>query len=249
MGNHKTLRTLYIGAGLDIKNTIEYIRKNIAILNDHYVCKENIYICVDSLPRTIHQNSKKINYSHYLHTFTDDLIKICEDLGFELKEAIELDSTYAQYELSCIKYIYYSCCGNICPEYINPQLWIFKNYRTNETIRYYISTSIEIHSEHELLVRDIRDSDILYINKYIPSSILFELYNRKSRKIVSTHNTVFQINKTTKDSILKILNYNINFFKTYILIAPDNTNRIFNDFNDFKDKSIKYNNKQQKNII
>ena len=241
MGNHKTLRTLYIGAGLDIKNTIEYIRKNIAILNNNYVCKEPIYICIDSLPRSIHQTSTTINYSHYNNTFTDELLKICEELGFELKEAIELDNTYAKHNLSCFKNLYYNCCGHLCPPYINPQLWIFKNYKTNETIRYYISTNIETTNISELLIRDIRDSDILYINKYIPSSILFELYNRKSRKIVATYDTVFQINRITKESILKILNYNINFYKTYILIAPDKTNRIFQDFNDFKDKSIKYN--------
>jgi hypothetical protein len=247
MGTHKTLRILYIGGGLDIKTTVEYVRKNINILNDNYVCNERIYICVDSLPRTPNQTSSTIDYSQYTVTFTHNLIKICEELGFELKEAIELDNNYAENRVGFAKKLYYKCRGYICPEYINPQLWIFKNYKTNETIRYYISTNIETTKENELLVKDIRESNILYIHKYIPSSVLFELYNKKARKIVATYDTVFQVNKTTKDSILKVLNYNINFYRKYILITPDKTNRLYNDFNDFKDKSIKYNKVVAKN--
>lgn len=238
MVNRKNLNILYIGAGLDIKNILDYTNKNINILNDNYVCKERTYICVDSLPRTIHQTTRTINYKEYVSEFTDELIKICEERGFELKEALELDNTFVS-NISILKYLYYSCVGYKAPRYINPELWIFTNHRTNETIRYYISTNIEIN-QHELLVRDIRNSNILYVNTYLPSSILFELFNRKPRKIVTTHTTCLQINKTNQNSILKVLNHNINFFYRYILVLGDK-NKIYNDFNDFKDKLLKYN--------
>ena len=246
MVNRKIIRILYIGAGLDVKNILDYVNKNINVLNDNFVCKQREYICVDSLPRSPNQTLQSISYKNYVNNFTDNLIKICEERGFELKEAIQLDDTYRQNTLSLTKKCYYSFCGHIIPTHINPELWIFTNYKTNETIRYYISTNVDVN-QHELLVRDIRNSNILYINKYIPSCVLFELYNRKQRKIVATCDTNFQVNKTNKDSILKVLNYNINFFNKYILLMPDKY-RIYNDFNDFKDKVIKYN-KNLNNIV
>ena len=239
MGNHKTLNLLYIGAGLDIKNMLTYVNKHISILNDNYACKDRVYICVDSLPRTPIQNDTSINYGKYKKDFTDELIKMCEESGFELREAISLDTKYVYNAMSCLKKVCYSCCGYTTPAYINPELWIFTNYKTNETIKYYLSTNIEVN-QHELLLNDIRKSNVLYIHKHLPSSVLFSLYNRKPRKIVATYETCFQVNKTTKGSILKVLNYNINFFYRYILVLPDK-NKIYNDFNDFKDKLHRFN--------
>ena len=238
MVNRKTLNILYIGAGLDIAGVLNYVNTNINMLNDNYVCKVRVYICIDTLPRSPQQTSSQIQYKQYKTNFTDDLIKVCEEHNFELREAIQLDNTYGL-RVSCYKQMYYSCCGYEKPEYINPELWIFTNYKTNETIKYYISTNIEVNQD-EQMVRDIRNSHILYINKHIPSEVLFQLYNRKTRKIVATAETSFQINKVTKGSILKILNYNINFFHRYILVTESDS-RIFNDFNDFKTNLQLYN--------
>ena len=87
MVNRKTLNVLYIGAGLDIKRILNYVNTNINTLNDNYVCKERVYICIDNLPRSPQQTSTRIQYKHYKKNFTDDLIKVCEENDFELREA------------------------------------------------------------------------------------------------------------------------------------------------------------------
>jgi hypothetical protein len=250
MVNKKTFKILYIGAGLDIKTLLQNTETHIDILhlqNTKPNTSENkleinsssslnmtrIYVCVDSLPRSSDQTEVDILYTKYKQDFAYELISICETHGFELQQAIELDTTFSSSKVGIYKRIYYYCFGYNVPDYINPELWVFTNYKTHETIRYYISTNIEVN-QHELLLHDIRDSDILYINTYIPSCVLFDIYHKKHRKLVCTEATSFQLNSITKNSILKILNYNINFFKSYIRLFADKTYTIFDSFNDIK---------------
>jgi hypothetical protein len=61
------------------------------------------------------------------------------------------------------------------PPHSNPTLFYFVNTKTNQILKYYVSTNILYNLSTELF-NDINKSDILIISNYFPNKRLFELY-------------------------------------------------------------------------
>jgi hypothetical protein len=145
-------KILYIGSSL-----------NIQIVRDFPNVKKFVFI--DNQPRS-KSNRYYFSQRDYNDKFIDQLKNITKDYGFDLKKIFILDENYYNKILKLNKKIYYHFFT--LPLNINPELYIFENPNTGQLIKYYISTSIVDNMNYSLFC-DLKNSDGLLLNKYIPT--------------------------------------------------------------------------------
>lgn len=206
-------KILYLGASL-----------NIQIVKDFSNVKK--FVFVDNQPRS---KSDRYYYSDrdYNDKFIEQLINITKDYGFELSKIFILDEEYYKKILNVKKTFWYTFFT--LPLNINPELYIFENKETNQIIKYYISTNIEHNMNYSLLC-DIKKSDTLILNEYIPSIQLFDYFN-KMRILIGYIKTNFSL----FDEYIKDKSF---IFNKYYLL-DNNYNNKFIECDDYMDIIIK----------
>ncbi len=140
-------KALYIGTGLDI-SPIQYLTH----------IKE--FVFVDSLPRTSSE-SEDLTLTES-NGFVDKFKQYVVNFGFELVSEKELIK-YVQSKYTITQSIYYRFNKNKIPKYINPTLLHFVNVKTNQKIKYYVSTRFPNNLTNEL-IEDIKSCDSMIIN-------------------------------------------------------------------------------------
>ena len=209
-------KILYIGTSL-----------NIDIIEDFSYIKE--FVFVDNQPRS---KNDRYYYSDRDNNkdFINDLISITKKYGFNLDKIFILDESYYKKILNIKKKIYYSFFE--IPVNLNPELYIFENKEKNQIIKYYISTNI-LYNMNYTLLEDIKDSDALIINEYIPNIKLFDYFDEKMKILIGYINTIFS---TNNDYINKI---SFKFTKYYLFNNNDNKMIECDDFMDIILNKIK----------
>ena len=160
---------------------------------------------------------------------------VTNDYGFYLSNIFILDETYYKKILNIKKIVYYSFFQ--LPPNINPELYVFINEETKQEIKYYISTNVEYNINYSLLC-DIRDSDALILNEYIPNIKLFD-YIDKMKILIGYFNTYF----SSDNNYIDILSNK--FIKYYLINNYNDYNEVIecNDFMDIILQKIKILNK------
>lgn len=151
-------KILYFGTGLHIEPIFHFP-----------FAKE--FIFVDILPRN-NNEINKFNEDLYNNTFINELIDKCSINNFQLSDICEKDNKYINNILTFnqkIKYLFNK------PKFINPTLLKFINHITDQTIKYYISTDIEVNLNDELIY-DIGDADGFIISGYSPSTKILDYF-------------------------------------------------------------------------
>ncbi len=158
---------LYIGAGthLDIFKHFPYVEK---------------FILVDTQPRGYcnYNDSKNIfDYGCYVKSFIGNLItQMCKN-NFMLTSITKLDKKYYKKIFNTKQKIYYKLFKHKIPEFINPSLLVFNNIKSNQMVKYYISTSIEYNLTNELY-QDIKETDGLIVSGHNPNLKLLDILDR-----------------------------------------------------------------------
>jgi len=232
-------KILYIGAGLDI-----YITRQLNEASE--------FIFVDSQPRSAYDDNIRFRKSLYNHSFLNKLIKEAYSLGFIFKKMIPLDNTYYKKILTFKQSIYYTF--NKIPECINPMLVLFYNNKTQQSIKYYISTNI-IKNICKDLIDDISSCDALYVSNYNPNNY-FLFHIDKPIIFIGSSTTIYNFDDYTeedfdevdKSSLFYYLEKNpkntyIYFSKFYIFNAIDNCLEECSNFKDLKNYAKEFQNK------
>jgi hypothetical protein len=204
---------LYVGAGTHIEPVKHFPNTK-------------LFIFIDTQPRSefdsffykfYKQNYKQFYRPNFLHNLKSILFN---SYGFTLDECYCIDKNYYKKIISwkC----YYSSWIYKIPEYINPFLLVFKNNKTAQTIKYYISTNIKFNI-NEQIIHDIKTSDGIIVSGYLPDVEILNYFDNP--KIFFGYNTSFYIiDEKTFDK-----NYDNNiiyFLQTCIC----NTQYYFSDF-------------------
>lgn len=183
-------KLLFIGASLNIK-----------IIDDFPNVKQ--FVFVDSQPRS-KEDKYYFSDKDYNDKFIDKLLIIMNEYGFILSNIFLLDETYHTKILNLKKSLYYSFYP--LPLNLDPELLLFVNYKTNQEIKYYISTNIDYNMNYSLLY-DIQNSDALIINEYKPSIKLFEYFNKMSILIGYSNTNFSSFDEFFKDNFYKFKKY------------------------------------------
>lgn len=219
-------KILYIGTGLHIEPVLHFP-----------FAKE--FIFVDILPRN-NIEINKFNENSYDNIFINKLIDKCAENNFKLKKTEEKDSKYINNILTIsqkIKYFFNK------PDYLNPTLLIFKNHITDQIIKYYISTDIEININDELKY-DIEDSDGFILSGYSPTTKILDYFIQPKIFFGYSNinysidiNDIFDNNK--RNSIIYLLYTNkkeiiMNYFdKFYVIIYRNGVKIECKSYEDF----------------
>jgi hypothetical protein len=221
-------KILYVGAGCHIQPVSHF--KNV---------KEFVFI--DTQPRN-EFDSYTYNFSEfgYRTKFVVNLIEECRKYNFILKKSTELDKHYYKKIISWKQYFHFLLHSP--PLYINPNLLVFTNNQTNQTIHYYISTNIAFNMT-PCLQQDIETCDGLIVSGYHPEKELLKLF-RNPITFYGYSNTYYLIDRTNfchqeKNTIIYWMQTNPQhikyYFKDFFMITKDNgTIMKCYDFNDFK---------------
>ena len=179
------------------------------------------FICIDTQPRNIFDN--QLFYAeYYKHDFYDDLIHKCTCYGFKLKSEEILDKKYYKYIFTIKQRLYYSLYSQK-PHHINPTLLIFYNEKTEQTIKYYMSTNIE-YNMCTNLQQDIEEADALVVSRYHPNIKVLE-YFTKPKIFIGYSNISYDIDEKYNDSIITLLHQQektkikSEYFNKYIAIS------------------------------
>ena len=182
-------KILYIGTG----NHIQPVR-------DFPLVKEFIFI--DTQSRSEWDN-QSYDSGCYKRDFHDDLIHKCICFGFQLVSTCVIDPNYYKSLFTIKQRIYYSL-WDILPAHINPTVLTFFNEKTQQIIKYYISTNIQ-YNMCPKLQNDIEQADALIISGYHPTSKLLE-YFTKPKIFIGYSGTYYDVDKDdTDDTIMSVL--------------------------------------------
>jgi len=217
-------KILYIGTGCHIEPIIQFP-----------YTKEFIFI--DTLPRA---EADEISFSKNLYKtyFIVEVINRFKDYGFTLMEKYSIDNNYHNNIFTLFQKLYYKIYKK--PQYINPHVCIFFNMKTNQTVKYYISTNILYNMNTDLLF-DIKNADALLISRYFPDIKLLDFFD-KPKILLAYSNTYYKkINNIENSDIKNILyflhNNNNNiiskyFSKFYYINYNTSKKTEYNCFND-----------------
>ncbi len=170
-------KILYVGAGLDV-----YITRELFETSE--------FIFVDTLPRNPYDDYIHFKRILYDNSFINKLCKEAYSLGFVFKKAIPLNSNYHKKILTFKQSFHY--LFNKMPDAINPMLLLFYNSKTQQSIKYYISTNI-LKNMCKDLEDDISSIDALYISGYNPDSYLL-FYINKPIIFIGSSKTIYDFN-------------------------------------------------------
>jgi hypothetical protein len=223
-------KILCIGAGHNIQSVIHFSET-----------KEFVFI--DSQPRIKNEMlylEPKFDKKKYVSNFVNDLLLTCLYNGFELETTNIIDKTY---HTKIISKKWYSFCLQQLPKHINPTMLVFTNKKTQQKIKYYISTNINFNINPNLR-HDIASSDAIIVLEYFPEiNILTYFDNPKIFIGYSNINYQLSVNDTSfnNDILYFLHNYICNrryyFIDFYIV---DNETGITSKCKDF-DNFLVYN--------
>jgi hypothetical protein len=199
---------LYIGAGthLDIFKHFPYVEK---------------FVLVDTLPRgysNFNDSINKFDHECYVKNFIGNLItQMCKN-NFMLTSIRQIDKKYYKKIFNTKQKIYYKLFAHKIPEFINPSLLIFNNIKSNQMVKYYISTSIQYNLTNEL-EQDIKETDGLIVCGHHPDKTLLDILDRPI-KFYGYSSTCFSYEPEYLDN-------------TIIEWLYENPNSIYKYFNEF----------------
>lgn len=203
-------KLLYIGSGLDFE----------AIL---YFSQVKEFVFIDILPRS-YSDSLIINGCLfqdllYNHNFVHILEKKSKEYGFELVNKIQFNKEYYKEIIPDFKKIEY-CDKNFLNKFpdFNPTLLVYKNIKTSQTLKYYISTNILTNMCDELK-NDIFECTGLIISGYYPDKVILK-YILKPITLYFFSNTCYFLNDDEVDDFNNVI------YRTYKNF--DNVSKYFN---------------------
>jgi len=132
------------------------------------------FIFIDTQPRS-EFDDKSFHLEFYKPHFVLRLFDVCNSYGFELIKTVELNSNYYKQIFTVYQRLYY--LYHPIPQYINPTLLVFINKKTQQTIKYYISTNIEYNMDISL-AKSLSEYDSLIVSGFIPNKYLFSFFNQ-----------------------------------------------------------------------
>lgn len=157
---------LYVGAGVDLRPI------------QHFPNTKN-FVYVDTLPRS---TCDEINYlgcgfrsDLYSENFMMNLFDECAHLNFELVSFQEINPEFYKKIFTPKQRIYYSFHPKKMPSLINPHVITFIHRKTQQTLKYYLSTNIEKNMNVQLS-KDIMECDSIFISENIPSHKVLEYF-------------------------------------------------------------------------
>lgn len=218
-------KLLYIGAGCHIDPV-------------QHFSKTQEFIFIDTLPRS-EWDQKGFYEELYRRSFMDDLIYTCSQYGFRLEFCYELDRKYKYRLFSITQYLYYLCCK--VPSYVNPTLLTFKNEKTGQLLKYYISTNIK-YNMNSFLAKDIRDADGFIMCGYDPESLLLQYFN-KPKAFIGYSDTSYAPDLNGRETVVNYLNIAerslyVNYFDKFYFISNYSGNMVeCSDFGELRDMS------------
>jgi len=157
---------LYVGAGVDLRPIQNFPNtKN--------------FVYVDTLPRS---TCDEINYlgcgfrsDLYSENFMMNLFDECTRLNFELVSFQEINPEFYKKIFTPKQRIYYSFHPKKIPSLINPHVITFVHQKTQQILKYYLSTNIEKNMNVQLS-KDIMACDSIFISENIPSHKVLEYF-------------------------------------------------------------------------
>lgn len=159
------------------------------------------FVFVDTQPRS-EFDSMEPNLDFYRDQFVNTLLSAGVERNIELIDVRELDTLYIQDK------------DNL--PFLNPTLLTFMNNRTDQIIRYYISTNIRYNALREL-ADEIKQVDGLIVSGYYPDIALYDLLDeRRPIHFIGYSRTCYTINiDDMMDTIYCKLHEKNTYFKDY----------------------------------
>jgi hypothetical protein len=201
-------KILYIGAGCHIEPVSHLINT-----------KEFVFI--DTQPRNEFDSfHPKFDIWLYRKHFIRNLETECSNYGFIVDSVSLLDKKYFNKIISWKQYFYY--LYNKKPNFINPTLMVFKNKKTCQTLKYYVSTNFQFNM-HPLLKDDIATSDGIIVSGYIPPTDILKHFI-KPKAFFGYTDTCYTSNET------QFNNYKDDTIVNFLTNCLCNTQYYFKDF-------------------
>ncbi len=207
---------LYIGSGLHIEifKDFPYVKK---------------FVLVDTLPRSPYDLQNTFCNRLYKKNFVGDLISLLSKNNFTLTSITKLDEKYHEQIFSTKQKIYYEMSEHKIPEFINPTLLIFNNIKSNQMIKYYISTNFQLNLDEELFL-DIKEVDGIIVCAHHPNKQLLDLLDRPI-KFYGYSSTSFSYNPENlylKNTIVEWIYENpvhaVKYFNEFYSVDKKNSN-------------------------
>jgi len=186
----KINKILYMGVWYHIKPVVDFPNT-----------KEFIFI--DIQPRSPYDNNS-FNNDFYKPNFYEDLVKICYSYGFILQDTIELDNSYHNKIFTTEQKLYYSTVQ--LPKFINPTLLVFMNNKTQQILKYYISTNIK-YNMNNMISNDIANADTMIIKGYFPDRKILD-YFTKPKIFIGYPYTFNEFDEYNKEDIIYFIHQN-----------------------------------------
>ena len=195
-------KILYIGAGCHIEPV-------------SHLTETKEFVFIDTQPRSEYETlDPSFDSQYYRYQFLINLEAECSNYGFELETSCEFDNNYFNQIISWKQYFFY--CFHKIPPAVNPILVIFTNKKTNQLLKYYISTNIHFNMNISLK-NDIETSDGFIISGYNPSMDILN-YFKTPKAFFGYTGTVYDLTDTNdnKSIIYFLTNFicNIPYFFT-----------------------------------
>jgi hypothetical protein len=176
-----TKKLLYVGAGTHIEPV------------KHFP-KTKLFIFIDTQPRSEFDTyNPKFCKEFYRPHFLYELETTCEIYGFKLESFSCIDKDY--YKQIIPWRWYYSSWFFKIPNYVNPFLLVFKNYKTQQTLKYYISTNIKFNINPQI-IKDIETSDGIMVSGYLPDIDILKYFGSSKIFFGYTKSCYDDTNKT-----------------------------------------------------
>jgi hypothetical protein len=166
------------------------------------------FVFIDTQPRSEFDRENIFETCFYRHKFYDNLVIKCKSYDFILNQTTVLDPDY-----------YKKIGADSSYDNVNPTLLTFYNYKTKQTIKYYISTNI-LYNMCPNLEYDIMSADGLILSGYHPNEILFSYISPKLKTIYCYTGTCYDYVEYYKDNIMSKLHFN-NLKFNYMIVSKE----------------------------
>lgn len=194
---------LYVGAGTHIEPVKHF-------------SKTKSFIFIDTQPRSEFDTyHPKFYKNFYRQNFLYELETTCESYGFKLESFSCIDNDYYKQIVSW-RWYYSSWLFKI-PNYVNPFLLVFKNYKTQQTLKYYISTNIKFNINPQI-IKDIETCDGIIVCGYLPDTDILNYFG--SSKIFFGYTNTCYDDINIEDFNEKYDNNIIHFLHKFICNSP-----------------------------
>jgi hypothetical protein len=195
---------LYIGTGLDVGVT-------------KYFSEVEKFVFIDTLPRSEFDRPNYYEPLFYSDNFYPKLVQNFKSNGFYIFDTKILDPNYHNKIFNFKQWILHKVFRFRLPNFINPTVLHLRNDKTNQIVKYYISTNIQTNMCKEL-EKDIRETDALIVSGYHPNTKVFDFFDipKKFYGAVSTYFGNDEEDESDKNNIISYMYKNENLVSKYI---------------------------------